>query len=142
MFDLHFDSRTQTCSYGEVWFRISGKIKNNSAFPSSEYQDFDAQLIIEVFLIGFTHKSFKFSVMNSMSEMKPVVMEKHEFANQGGLFLVTVFGTFGVACFWCKDETRQLFNRMLPYKNRIFDWDFDGRNETSSCWEFWFWILR
>ena len=61
--------------------------------------DFDAKIKISIFLIDCSYEKVSFSNETSMTEIKPVVMEKHEFVYRDESFLVALFGVFGYICF-------------------------------------------
>ena len=48
------------------------------------------------------------------------------------LFIInSTFGISGLSWFWSKDQSWCFFCRILLYKCRRFDWQLDGRNQTS-----------
>ena len=57
-----------------------------------------------------------FSIQTFMTEIKPVVTERHEFEFRDEPLLRALFDGF-------------------PYEKKAFDSDLDGRNQSCSLWE-------
>ena len=124
--------------------RLNTEINQNywHFFKVSDYQDCDTRIKRKVFSTESTFTSVSYSIENFVLEMKPVFMEKHDIEYRKNWILIAVFGIFGLFWFQCKDWSCGFFNWILLYKCEAFDWNFDGRNQTSSFWGSWFWMSR
>ena len=68
----------------------------------------------------------------SWEEIMPLVGESDEFEKRDKSTLKALFGLFRLSGFLRKAKTQQNCNQLIFHKLKVFEWDLDGWNQSSS----------
>ena len=100
-------------------YRNKSRLKALFGFFSDRI--FDAKFKVNNFLINCSYESVKFSNETSMTEIKPVVMEKYEFENRDETLLVALLEFSDSFKSDARVKTTEFFCQISVYKSEVLD---------------------